>query len=50
MPSKSPAQLKFFKAVQECKTKGKCSGKAKEVAKSMTEKQIKHFLKLKKSK
>jgi hypothetical protein len=52
MPSSSKKQGKFFGAVMGCKKNpSKCtSPKLKKVAKSMTEKQIKDFLVVKKEK
>ena len=48
MPATSEKQKKFFGAVMGCKKSGKCSPTTKKAAKSMTKKQVKDFLKVKK--
>jgi len=49
MPSTTERQRKFFSAVMGCKKDPKtCTSKTKKVAKSMTKKTIKDFLKIKK--
>lgn len=48
MPSKTIKQKNFFGAVMGCKKTGKCSPATKKAASSMSKKQVKDFLKIKK--
>lgn len=45
MPSVSKAQQKLFGAVYNCKKTGKCSGKVKDVANSISTKDARDFAK-----